>query len=528
MADDTQTTLVSEPAFREGLSCLSPVDRVYPTPAQLEVLQAQHPLRLLPWGNRSGKTTVGGLEVVMAATGCHPWYDYPPPPIPIWIVGISNSELDKTVRAVLDGDNSHPRLLPPGTKWNEQKRVYTLANGSRIFLISDEGGEQARRRIQGAAIPLIWIDEEVSEALYDELLFRAIGANFKPRVLYSMTALKGFTYPYWRYFRPWEEARAAGKGLASVFVSVKAIYDNPHLDSEAVATVSGLSDNIIKRARLWGGFVDATQSPVFAIEAVEKLMREWVRPPLAVGELDRQLHFVHRPGGRLQVWEWPRRGESYVVGGDYGEGIASGPQDDGPDYTVFPCFNRRTGRQAALWRSNMTEPIPATNGAFRLCRFFQDAYFVPERNGPGFTGARHIYNRLHYGNVYMRRAEGRGDRPQSKDLGFLTDGASRDLLVGELRNVVREIRLGIYAREIVEEMAHAVYVPTPKGTKLRAQAQEGFHDDCWIATGLANLGFSEVAAKSPPKKQPEPYSWNWLDQQAAREEAARKGTAVWS
>lgn len=59
--------------------------------------------------------------------------------------------------------------------------------------IAKSGSRPARRAVdafQGAAIPLIWLDEDIDAAVLKEIFIR-IGPGFKRRILWTLTAVNG-------------------------------------------------------------------------------------------------------------------------------------------------------------------------------------------------------------------------------------------------------------------------------------------------------------------------------------------------
>lgn len=157
--------------------------------------------KLAKGGNRSGKSTSTSYEAAAWARDCHRFRDLPPGPKTVYVI---SSEY----RTIFQGIYRHLAYDEPGMKfldksWIRKKgpkipgaavdlpsyiQVYTERdeNGNKvnpeqedrpystIYFISGDGREQARRKMQAAAVDLVIIDEEVDEEIYNELLMRLL------------------------------------------------------------------------------------------------------------------------------------------------------------------------------------------------------------------------------------------------------------------------------------------------------------------------------------------------------------------
>ena len=205
----------------------NPVLAFKPWSKQLAFLRAQQETRLLAWSNRSGKTAVAAAECVLAAQGIHPYQKYPKPPLTVWAVSSTLIQMRDSIIPTLEGDASHPRLLPPGVELNQQRSEYEFANGSIIRLKS---AEQGRESFQGAGIPLIWLDEDIDPDVLKEIFIR-IGAGFRRRIVWTLTAINGLNYAYNVFYEPW---RNAGGKHPKIYCSEASMDESPYLDKEEI------------------------------------------------------------------------------------------------------------------------------------------------------------------------------------------------------------------------------------------------------------------------------------------------------
>lgn len=221
--------------------------------------------RLLAWANRSGKTSSGAFECVAAGMGVSK-LNYPKPPFTIWAVGVDYKQMRDSIIPAFEGDATHPRMLPLGVTLNEQKFEYRLPTGSVIRLKSADSGPLA---FQGAAIPLIWLDEDQPKAILNELFVR-IGVGFMRRIIWTMTAVKGLTYAYDAFYVPWLEAQEAGGDHPDIYCSEAAMHENPHLNRAEIDKLEQLypKGSMEYHVRRWGGFKDMAGESMFSEETI--------------------------------------------------------------------------------------------------------------------------------------------------------------------------------------------------------------------------------------------------------------------
>lgn len=150
-------------------------------------------------GNGSGKTAKGANIVVRCALGSSAG-KYEQTPVmrdksTIWVGSPSiDVQMAASEKAILD--------LLPEKEIEHLKRgsqgevgVIKLKNGSEIVF---KTYKQGRELWQGGNVDLIWLDEEAPEDVFKEALARLRGGD-NPKLIYTMTPLKGFTQPY-KYF----------------------------------------------------------------------------------------------------------------------------------------------------------------------------------------------------------------------------------------------------------------------------------------------------------------------------------------
>ncbi len=145
----------------------------------------------------------------------------------------------------------------------------------------------------------------------------------------------------------------------------------------------------------------------FESYVIEKLKREFARPPLWEGDLEydhqgKPQSFVPRAGGPLRLWVNLRDGmpprASYGMGGDIAEGTGATP-------SCLSIVSRETGEKVAEYADARIDPISLAPLAVALCRAFGDtdeegAAFAWEMQGPGRKFGEKVIG-LGYRNIYF-------------------------------------------------------------------------------------------------------------------------------
>ena len=135
---------------------------------------ATHRTRVFRSGNQVGKTTSGALDVLLACTGWHPWFDRRPP-IRAWVSGLDwEFGIGGVIWPALE------ELLPRGAVRSITYRRrnapalplhVVFNNGSEITFKSAEAG---RTKYQGAPLDYVWLDEEHPADVVEEARTRLL------------------------------------------------------------------------------------------------------------------------------------------------------------------------------------------------------------------------------------------------------------------------------------------------------------------------------------------------------------------
>lgn len=216
--DEIKLKLLREKARRKS----QPINTYKPdsTPErnQLAFHQSNSRYRLAFGGNRAGKSVVTAYETAAWARGCHRFQTIPAGPKEIYVVSAEYRTIyngiyrhirsDGTGKAMQFLDKSWIKATAakvPGatvplpawiqvwcTHYDDGQPVRPEDNRERpfstIWFISGDGGEQARKKLQAAAVDLVIIDEEIEELLFQELQMRTLDSN--GRICISATLVR--------------------------------------------------------------------------------------------------------------------------------------------------------------------------------------------------------------------------------------------------------------------------------------------------------------------------------------------------
>lgn len=193
-------------------------------------------------------------------------------------------------------------------------------------------------------------------------------------------------------------------------------------------------------------------------------------------------HTVREDHG-MRIYKDPSPEGIYVVGADVSEGVTGG------DYSVAVIFDRNTGEEVAMYRG-LIAPDKFGELLNDWGRRYNNALMVVEVNNHGLTTIT-ILKQLLYPMMYFRpsKFEVIGS-PWSDKLGWKTTKMTRNLMIDDLGQAIRDFDLIIHSKELLDEMIVFVY---DKNNNMGAQ--DGFHDDCIFAAAIANQGFNILSNK---------------------------------
>lgn len=180
-----------------------------PLPKQGLFMGSKAKIAVLSGGNRSGKTECGAVRASLLANGilgkfC-PGFPDDGRPTKGLVSGLDYKVLTRSIKPKLEkalGRSIH--------SWRERDQSYRLKNGSTIWLMSEESGEQ---KYQAIDIDWAWKDEFgdlKSEGVVNEILRGLVDRNGRLFVTATPTLGSSWAGPLW--YEPWRDATADTDG----------------------------------------------------------------------------------------------------------------------------------------------------------------------------------------------------------------------------------------------------------------------------------------------------------------------------
>lgn len=184
--------------------------------------------------------------------------------------------------------------------------------------------------------------------------------------------------------------------------------------------------------------------------------------------------------GELRIYEEPKKGRDYVVGGDTAE---TG------DYSALIVMDRSTMNVVAVWWGRADE-YELANNAYKLGTYYNDALVGIERNNMGVAVVMKLDD-LGYKNQYQMEILDEIGRKIKDKLGWETNSKTRPLMIGDLIEVFANRQIGIPDENILKEMRSMT-----RGKNNKPEAQEGAHDDLVMALAIALQMYKAIPESS--------------------------------
>lgn len=204
-----------------------------------------------------------------------------------------------------------------------------------------------------------------------------------------------------------------------------------------------------------------------------KLDRARKNKPLHICEVEddgEKIRMTESDEGRLKIWKMPRKGRSYLISGDSGEGVIDG------DFSVAQILDRGTWEEVAVWRGRI-DPGEFGRMLVTLGTFYEWAILVPELNNHGWATIEAIKTENYPHLLNTKEIWKEGETPKD---GFPTTEKTRNLIITAIRNAINDGTSVINDTTTISEMQ--TFVQNEKTHKF--EAMPGCHDDCVISFGI--------------------------------------------
>lgn len=240
-------------------------------------------------------------------------------------------------------------------------------------------------------------------------------------------------------------------------------------------------------------------------------------------------------GGLTSLWceldEFGKPPKSeYSAGAD----ISAGTGGEWSSYSALEIIDKKTGEQVFEWRSNRMDPNQFAELAVWVCKWFWNAYLVPEANGPlGTMFINKVTVDLKYGNVYHSLKQKVGYRHATDTIGYYNMDRGMHL-IKNMEQAVRQKRVHLHSLLALKECGR-YFLKNGKLVHSAAEVTEDgagmglAHGDAAIALGCAVLGVDDAPVRREAEVKAEaPYqSFLWRRQQFEKMNKNRGHKSYW-
>lgn len=321
----------------------------------------------------------------------------------------------------------------------------------------------------------VWVEEasEIVEADFNQLDIRLRGYGQSKQIVVSFNPID---------VNHWLKKKFFDSNLPNVRIIHTTYKDNKFLDDDYVRLLESYKKSdpyyySVYCLGEWGVYGNT----IFDAQGVQVRLNTLrsakpFQQGMFVYELDGELiktdsnQFIDDSSGYITIYEAPKPGIPYVIGGD-----TSG---EGSDFFVAQVIDNITGKQVAVLRHQFDEDLYAKQ-VYCLGRHYNNALIAIESNFSTYPNRE--LERLRYPRLYMREQMDTFTGALKKTYGFQTTKTSRPVIIANLVQVVRESIALLNDPDTLTEML--TFVRDERG---RPSAQQGAHDDCVMALAIAH------------------------------------------
>jgi hypothetical protein len=177
----------------------------------------------------------------------------------------------------------------------------------------------------------------------------------------------------------------------------------------------------------------------------------------------------------VRIYERMRGGEIYVIGADTAEGV----EGDSSAAVVMSVSNRK---QVAVFHSNSIKPGEFAEKLEEIAIMYTGKFaplLAVERNNHGHAVLLKLDEVLQYVNLYRTRKENKKTDYEEVKLGWPTDKVTRPIMVDTCIEGVENGTVELVDRPTLGECLTLI------NNDGKIEAEEGNHDDCFMATCIA-------------------------------------------
>ena len=180
------------------------------------------------------------------------------------------------------------------------------------------------------------------------------------------------------------------------------------------------------------------------------------------------IEFIDDDKGYIDIYEEPKEGHPYVLGGD--------TAGDGSDYFTGLVIDNSNSKQIAKLRHNKIDEDEYSRQIYCLGTYYNNALVGLENNYSTYPTKK--LKEYDYSKMYIREVEDNIPEVIQDKYGFLTTKATRPIILAMLKEIFRDNISYINDLDVLYE--GLVFIKNEKG---RPEAEQGKHDD--LIMGLA-------------------------------------------
>jgi len=202
-----------------------------------------------------------------------------------------------------------------------------------------------------------------------------------------------------------------------------------------------------------------------------------ITKPKAIGNIVKEegkYVFRNDQTGLFKIYQFPMRGEEYVIGGDPAEGL------ENSDKTSAVVLNKRSNKTVCAYNHNIA-PDRFAEDLIKLGHYYNSSIVVCENKGYGYSVNQDLYKK--YGRVYRKIKTKKGFTEPTLDLGWNTNSVSRPQMLAQFAEEISNGSTELLDKDLILQCW--TFINNPK--KGKAEAERGKNDDLVIARAIAGM-----------------------------------------
>jgi hypothetical protein len=402
---------------------------------------------------------------------------------------------DSTMRDFFD--ICPPKYIAPHG-YNKQERMVTMFNGSKIIFRGLKDVHKTQVRSLNLGFAALEQAEEIDEGIINELAgclrrkVKDVDSNMYDQQMFYLCnpginwiyrtfiqEAKGGETPKGVPHEPWLIAHKRGESMYELIQG--SMFDNVSNLGKSFVDDQLSKPESWKKAFVYGEIDENLMSErkVFPVEYVTKQAEYAIQPTRKHGEIE-----IYRD----------KANHIYQIGVD--------PSERAEDSSVIKCIDTQNGEEVASWAGKI-QPDLLGHKVVEMAELYNKPRVVLEINGIGLATLTKL-KELSYENIYIREEFDQHAKVMLKKLGWRTTHPSKQLLVGNLTELIslsdkegktKEPAVKVHDSRTIEEMRTFMY--SDKAVNRGMGADEGFHDDRIMALMLACVDIKPTNSDIP-------------------------------